>query len=308
MHKPDIILLNETWLKKSISSCEIIEHTNYEVYRNDRSQVTHPMDPNNPNKFRKFGGGVLIAVRSDLEANIKRISVRKGAEMIAVEVTIGTSKLVFCTIYRVGTLGEQNFTSIVDSIKSFYQGKNLRKVFIAGDFNLHSVDWPPQSTNTPIRIHKLFTDTFQELGLDQLITCPTHIQGKTLDLLLTNHSSLVSDVNVNSSSQLCKSDHSVISFKVKANKVIKRCPKRKIHNFKKANWNRLNEDISHVPWYSLIDSREPEIAWYNFKTILHALIDKNIPKITVQNNFSPPWLDSECFSACRKKNRAHAHF
>ena len=51
------------------------------------------MDPNNPNKFRKFGGGVLIAVRSDLEANIKRISVRKGAEMIAVEVTMGSSFL-----------------------------------------------------------------------------------------------------------------------------------------------------------------------------------------------------------------------
>ncbi|KAL5253133.1 hypothetical protein ACHWQZ_G015785 [Mnemiopsis leidyi] len=187
-------------------------------------------------------------------------------------------------------------------------GKNLRKVFIAGDFNLHSVEWPPQSTNTPIRVHKLFTDSFQELGLDQLITSPTHIKGKTLDLLLTNHSSLVSDVNVHSSSLVCKSDHSVISFKVKATKVIKRCPKRRIYNFKKANWDSLNNDISCVPWYGLIDSREPEIAWYNFKTILHALIDKNIPKITAKNNFSPPWFDSECFSAFRKKDRAHAQF
>ena len=199
LHKPDIFLLNETWLKKSINSCEIIDQTNYDVYRNDRSQATHPTDPNNPSKFRKFGGGVLIAVRSDLEATVKRISVRKGAEMIAVELTIGSNKLVFCTVYRVGTLGEQNHSSIVDSIKSFYQGKNLRKVFIAGDFNLHSVEWPPQPTNTPIRIHKLFTDSFQELGLDQLITSPTHIKGKTLDLLLTNQSSLVSDVEVHSS-------------------------------------------------------------------------------------------------------------
>ena len=265
-------------------------------------------DPNNPSKFRKFGGGVLIAVRSDLEATVKRISVRKGAEMIAVELTIGSNKLVFCTVYRVGTLGEQNHSSRVDSIKSFYQGKNLRKVFIAGDFNLHSVEWLPQPTNTPIRIHKLFTDSFQELGLDQLITSPTHIKGKTLDLLLTNQSSLVSDVEVHSSPLLCKSDHSVISFKVKATKVIKRCPKRRIYNFKKANWNSLNNDISSVPWYGLIDSREPEVAWYNFKTILHALIDKNIPKITVKNNFSPPWFDSECFSAFRKKDRAHSQF
>ena len=101
LHKPDIFLLNETWLKKSIKNCEIIDQTNYDVYRNDRSQATHPTDPNNPSKFRKFGGGVLIAVRSDLEATVKRISVRKGAEMIAVELTIGPNKLVFCTVYRV---------------------------------------------------------------------------------------------------------------------------------------------------------------------------------------------------------------
>ena len=67
---PDIVLLSETWLKKSIADSEVISNSNYNVYRSDRSQVTHPSDPNNPTKFKKNGGGVLIATRSDIDANV----------------------------------------------------------------------------------------------------------------------------------------------------------------------------------------------------------------------------------------------
>ena len=66
-------------------------------FRSDRSQITHPSDPSNPNKFRKHGGGVLIAVRSDMEATVKRLSMRKGAEIISVELQVGHEKFVFCT-------------------------------------------------------------------------------------------------------------------------------------------------------------------------------------------------------------------
>ena len=60
-NRPDVIMLNETWLKKCV-----IRDKNFNIYRNDRTQASHPSDPNNPNKFKKFGGGVLIAIRSDI--------------------------------------------------------------------------------------------------------------------------------------------------------------------------------------------------------------------------------------------------
>ena len=68
-------MLTETWLKKSIKSCEVVEDTGYDVYRTDRSQLSHPADPGDSNKFKKNGGGVLIAIRSDIEAKVKRISI-----------------------------------------------------------------------------------------------------------------------------------------------------------------------------------------------------------------------------------------
>ena len=65
--------------KKSIQNSEIFLDPMYRenVFRNDRSQISHPSDPQNPKKFRKNGGGVLIAIRSDIKADIKRLSAKK---------------------------------------------------------------------------------------------------------------------------------------------------------------------------------------------------------------------------------------
>ena len=59
-NKPDILILNETWLKKSILDNEILL-SNYKIFRLDRTIASHPWDPNQPKKYRKNGGRVLIA-------------------------------------------------------------------------------------------------------------------------------------------------------------------------------------------------------------------------------------------------------
>ena len=94
-------MLNETWLKKSVKDHEVIENQNYNIFRSDRSQITHPSDPNNPQKYKKSGGGVLIAVKSNIEASVKRVSMRKGAEIVSIELKFGSNKLILCTVYRV---------------------------------------------------------------------------------------------------------------------------------------------------------------------------------------------------------------
>ncbi len=56
MHKPDIIVLNETWLKDSIHDNEIFSPDAYKIFRCDRNDMTHPVDPSNPDRFRRNGG------------------------------------------------------------------------------------------------------------------------------------------------------------------------------------------------------------------------------------------------------------
>ena len=306
-NRPEVILLNETWLKKSIGDHEVIHDKTYKVFRNDRNRISHPADPIDPKKFREYGGGVLVAVREDIEGiDIKELRPRKGAEMIAAEVTLNDKKFIFSTIYRVLNLGEENHNSIVNTIKSYYKVRNPRKIIIAGDLNLNEVLWPLSENNfTGNTTQKLFIDSFHELGLTQSINQATHCKGRTLDLLLTNNDCLLSKIEVLSKDSVVKSDHFPVTFCVDVNFKYRPVPKRKIYNFKKANWDRLNLELSKVHWDNFIDGVEPEIAWQNFKTALFLFVDKFIPKITLKCTFSYPWFDSECFDAYRDKERAH---
>ena len=57
--KPDIVILNETWLKNPILDSEIFANNSYKVFRRDRSINSHPLDNKNPNKFKKQGRLIL---------------------------------------------------------------------------------------------------------------------------------------------------------------------------------------------------------------------------------------------------------
>ena len=307
--RPDIILLNETWLKKSINDKEVIEDPTYKIFRKDRTILSHPINRNKPKKFRENGGGVLIAIRDDFEATSKRISLENGAEILAIEVDIDNSKFIFCTCYRVGTLGIENHISISNSIKSFFSSKKPKKIFIVGDFNLSSLSWPFDSDNhISNSTERLFSDTFNELGLNQCINQPTHIKGKTLDILLTNHVQLLNNVCVQEHNSICKSDHFPVTFNVKTKIKRKKPTKRKCYNFKRADWDSLNQDLGNVNWDAILDSANLETAWSSFKTNLFQCVNKHIHTITIKSEFQPPWFDSELFQACNTKEEARRKF
>ena len=84
--------------------------------------------------------------------------------------------------------------------------------------------------------------------------------------------------------------------------------KRKCYNFKRADWDGLNNALRHTNWDSALRCNEVEFAWMNFKQKLFELVDKYIPKITLKNEFKPPWFDSDVYALCRKKERLRAKF
>ena len=304
--KPDIIALNETWLKHSICNNEILSESQYEVFRNDRTKKTHPPDPNFPNKFRTNGGGVLIAIRSDLNVTTKRLSVRLGIEMLAVQITFPNGEnIVVCTCYRVGTLGYPNHTKITEYIRSIVSKRKPPKIYIVGDFNIPHADWTTSFSNVPLE--QSFIDSFNDLGLCQLITSSTHKGGNTLDILLSNSDSTVNDLKVLDKDSVCKSDHYPITFSIKCKVARKKLPKRKVFNFKRANWDMMNRDLCSINW-QFLHNMDPDTAWMSLKNSIFELADKHIPKVTVKSEFQPPWFDCEAFSACRTKDRLRSKF
>ena len=305
--RPDIIIFNETWLKNITLDQEILPSDQYKIFRRDRSNDSHPQDLDNPQKFRRNGGGVLIAINCSLKVSSSVINLKCSAEMFAVEIVLGDgSKIVISTCYRVGTLGATNYHEIINTLQKLLRKKKLKKFFLIGDFNLRCANWEANLSSNSIE--QMFLDGFLRLGLIQCVTSPTHFKNNILDILLTNSDNSISNIKVLSDQEWCKSDHFAVTFEIKLRVDRKKPQKTRSFNFKRANWEQLNIDLNIVDWLSFLDSLEPDLAWNNFKEILDHFLDIHVPKITIKHNNQPPWFDGECYVKCREKERLHKKF
>ena len=308
--KPDIVILNETWLKPSVFSNEVLPDSAYKVFRLDRSTGTHPRDPGNPGRYRANGGGVLIAIKHNIHADTKLIKIACKAEMLAVEFKFENgTKLCMGTCYRVGTLGEANRLEIANFLTNLLRVKKYSKFFLIGDFNLPGAtadNW--EEAATPDTCEQAFIDMFSDLNLKQVIRDPTHNKGKILDILLTNSYQSVSSVMILDENQVCKSDHYPICFKLLENIRRKKSPKRKLLNYNKAQWGPLNDEINSINWNILLAGNDVELSLTVFETKLNQLINKYIPTVTAKSEYQPPWFDAEVHVKCREKEKWRAKF
>ena len=95
------------------------------------------MDPLNPNKFRKNGGGILVAVKSSLLLTTNKVNLKCNAEVLAIELVLeNKNKIIIATCYRVGTLGIDNCREVAKAINTLLRKKRVKKFFLIGDFNL----------------------------------------------------------------------------------------------------------------------------------------------------------------------------
>ena len=175
-HNPDIIVLNETWLKPSILDSEIFPPDKYQIFRLDRSEKTHPIDPLNTKKYRRNGGGVLIAINVSLLIESKIIPTKCSAELLAIELTLSNkTKMILTTCYIIGTLRMTNCSEILNALGKLSRKKMLRKFIIIGGVILNGIDWASGYTRSSIERELL--NGFADLGLIQNINVATHNKG-----------------------------------------------------------------------------------------------------------------------------------
>ena len=187
------------------------------------------------------------------------------------------------------------------------RNKRVKKLFIISDLNLRNVNWKTNSSTN--NVEQLFLEESFKLGLIQcIINTPTHIKDKILDVLLTNSENLINNIQVLSNCEVCKSDHCAITFDLSLKIKRKKTIKTKRFNFKRANWEGLNNALNSVDGITTLDYLEPDLAWSRFKDILNSLLDIYIPKVTVKLNSKPPWFDAECYLTCKEKERLHKKY
>ena len=119
------MILNETWLSSDHFDNETLSEDYFKLLRLDRSYKTHPHDPLNPRKYRKRGGGVMIAVNRKLNKQSKKVGKRMKAEILSVELKSDNDIFCITTCCRDKTLREQNFKEIGKHLRSVTKVKNI---------------------------------------------------------------------------------------------------------------------------------------------------------------------------------------
>ena len=122
--------------------------------------------------------------------------------------------------------------------------------------------------------------------------------------MLTDLHYNVSNVKVNYDIDICKSDHYTIKFEINHRVKKHKQVKRQIYNYKRANWDLINDELRYVDWQRFLESNDDIVfAWDNFKRKLFGILDRHIPKIWISNARQPPWFDCELYNACREKEK-----
>ena len=161
--------------------------------------------------------------------------------------------------------------------------KTFKSHILVGDFNLNAVSWDQLSSN--IKLQNDFLVMFENNCLSQLIKEPTHYLGNVLDILLTDKPGIISSLKIGDHKEDVTSDHFTISFHVLTTFITKKAKhkKRKIYNFKKADWMAINEEFAKTDWNSILNGKDAHCAWRDFKFKIFAVIDHYIPKITLKD-------------------------
>ena len=161
----------ETWFNDTLLSSEIL--TGYSIQRKDRSGKT--------------GGGVLIAVRHDIQSNCRSDLESDQIELVAVELfKDGCKPLILYTFYHPDP-GPDDLTLLNRSLE---QNPETACNVLVGDFNPPSIKWSLDES-TPTNLggtaeEQAFSILMEDNFLRQFIKGPMHIAGNKLDLLLCN--------------------------------------------------------------------------------------------------------------------------
>ena len=174
---PDIIIANETWLKPTIHTREVM-----------------PPGFNTTRKDRADGyGGVLLAVSRAFSEN--QITTGTDKEIIVTKISTGCkTTLVTISVYRLHNKDIDYALDICSKIQHIVNTNRSATIWISGDLNLPDIDWTTETIEGhqySNAINTAFLSAFQQLGPSQVVDFPTRLHN-TLDLFLTNRPSMIS--------------------------------------------------------------------------------------------------------------------
>lgn len=298
----DVMVLTETWLDDSVYSSELFDNR-YLVWRRDRDYSR---------TAQKRGGGVLIAVKSEITA-IEKTCWRSTAEDIWVSLRLKRSRpqvtysLHLCWLYlcseNTGNSYSIQLSNYTNNLNNLMLTHPMDKFVILGDLNFgKNVDWCHSTTNNaelvPLNssgehIIKFF-DTVQTYGLSQY-NGQRNVNDRLLDLVFSNDVVRVTE-NADPLDIPIDSHHKpllILAEFVEIHKLEYNITNR--YHYSIGDYSAITSELDNVNWTSLLHkdyNMSIEDAVANFYNKLYEVRDMHIPLKSTKLSTYPPWYNT----------------
>ena len=288
---PDIVMGTETWLTGNDYSREYFPEQ-YEVYRTDRVANT--------------GGGVLLAIKTKLMS----YQVNTPYDMELVVASFKATKHLTVSVaccYRPPNSTLEYSESVASELFLIQQRNQEAMFLLGGDFNLPDINWEDtsiQGHQNTAALNNLFINTFEDIGLEQIVSFPTRFNpDHTLDLLLTNRPSLI---------QRCEplpgmADHAAVLAITKLSSPHIRPAKRKILLWKRADMEAVRRRITtfNASFHDQFTSDTPiQELWSAFSTEVMQIMTDLVPTKWTTSRYNQPWITTAIKRLSRRKKKA----
>ena len=293
-NNPACVLLTETWLSSQIPDASL-GLTDYNVYRTDRDGR---------------GGGVCVLLNKSIfqRFRVSRVKVETPQiESLFLQLCSNEFTFSLGCVYRPSSTLIANDIILISELRRLSEAHS--NFIVAGDFNFPCISWPLKSISANHSSSGLFSNLIVNSSLVQLVTEPTRFRsGQTpslLDLVLTNQSNLVGDVQV--SSPMGKSDHAVLEFNVQI--LVKKEPKHMKKKITKIDIPRIKHYLANnCDWSVTYNTADPDVAWKHFHNIVNSIITAETTTFFVKVNPKKPWIKRELMKAIKIKKRLWQKF
>lgn len=302
----DVIVLTETWLDDSVLST-LLFGSSFTVFRMDRNSI---------NSRKTRGGGVLIAVASNLSCSIDPAPVSNKLEQIWVKIKLQSNFVSIGVLYLPPDRRDDQslIQQHIESIDSVVSNLNQSDIVIQlGDYNHPELHWTRSeeggfkldaSRSRLTTAGSLLFDGFCFHGLTQMNSV-LNCNSKILDLVMVNDQGLLTSVFETIDSLVQVDAHHpalVIAVPVSLPTLYEPSLDNTRYDFRRADFNLLNDALSSIDWQFLDSDRDLDVMVHLFSDKIRRVIDSHIP--LQRPPPKPPWTNNRLRKMKRLKRAA----
>jgi hypothetical protein len=289
----DVVILSETWLIPDITNSEL-GFCNFSVFKLDRNSAT---------SIFSQGGGVLIAIRSNLSPSLININTH-NVEQIFVAANISSRRFIFCAIYLPPYYPLQLYESHVSVVDEVISLHSPHSFILVGDYNLPNIDWSFDNlglvaTGVSSPSLSLIVDS---ISLHNFFQC-NYVQNSFCGVLDLVFSSSNNVSTYNATSPLVPADlyHPLLAICYPISKITKTPNSISYRDFKEANYLNINKFLLSFNWndsFSLYNANDSATIFND--ALLHC-INSYVPLKTYTTSSFPRWVSKELKNLIYKK-------